>query len=66
VPGGVGLASRLFDERERLLTSAGELIDGCACEQGCPSCVGPADGGARKKLAREVLSSLSQRSESSH
>jgi DEAD/DEAH box helicase domain-containing protein len=66
VPGGVGLASRLFDERERLLTSAGELIDGCACEQGCPSCVGPADGGARKKLAREVLNSLSQRSESSH
>jgi DEAD/DEAH box helicase domain-containing protein len=66
VPGGVGLASRLFDERERLLTSAGELIDGCACEQGCPSCVGPAEGGARKKLAREVLSSLSQRSESSH
>jgi DEAD/DEAH box helicase domain-containing protein len=66
VPGGVGLASRLFDERERLLTSAGELIDGCACEQGCPSCVGPADGGARKKLAREVLSSLSQCSESSH
>lgn len=66
VPGGVGLASRLFDERERLLISAGELIDGCACEQGCPSCVGPADGGARKNLAREILSSLSVRAESSH
>lgn len=58
VPGGVGLASRLFDERERLMNGARELMENCACEHGCPSCVGPADGGTRKALALRVLEAL--------
>jgi DEAD/DEAH box helicase domain-containing protein len=41
VPGGVGLSSRLFDERETMLRGTRTLLEGCACEQGCPACVGP-------------------------
>ena len=60
VPGGVGLASRLFDERSRLLSGAGELLARCACEQGCPSCVGPTgvERVGRKRLALQVLEAL--------
>ena len=55
VPGGVGLSSRLFEERERLLDGAGELLERCACERGCPSCVGPGHALDVKAMAREVL-----------
>jgi DEAD/DEAH box helicase domain-containing protein len=42
VPGGVGLAERMFERFDELLARARELAAGCACEAGCPSCVGPA------------------------
>ncbi len=59
LPGGVGLASRLFDERESLLRRTRELLDGCSCGEGCPSCVGPvASGRGRKSLAQAVLTAL--------
>jgi hypothetical protein len=62
VPGGVGLASRLFDERESLLRKTRVLLDGCACDEGCPACVGPGAVDAvhrgRKSLALAVLSAL--------
>jgi DEAD/DEAH box helicase domain-containing protein len=59
VPGGVGLASRLFDERESLLRRARQLLEACTCEHGCPACVGPVvTGKGRKPLALEVLSAL--------
>jgi DEAD/DEAH box helicase domain-containing protein len=41
VPGGVGQAERLFALRTDLLDAAAALIEGCGCEAGCPSCVGP-------------------------
>lgn len=41
VPGGVGFAEHLFAEHRALLTAAAELVDGCGCHAGCPSCVGP-------------------------
>ena len=41
VPGGVGLAQRLWDRHEELLSGAAELIAGCGCEGGCPACTGP-------------------------
>ncbi|MBX3251544.1 MAG: DEAD/DEAH box helicase [Myxococcales bacterium] len=44
VPGGVGLASRLFEEREALLRRARTSVAGCACEGGCPACIGPGAG----------------------
>ena len=39
-PGGVGLSPRLFELHDRLLTAAADLISGCDCVSGCPSCVG--------------------------
>ena len=39
-PGGVGLSEKLFYTRDELIRSARELLAGCACPNGCPSCVG--------------------------
>ena len=44
VPGGIGLAPRLFDERDGLLRRARSLIERCACARGCPACIGPDAG----------------------
>ncbi|HYV18088.1 MAG TPA: DEAD/DEAH box helicase [Verrucomicrobiae bacterium] len=38
-PGGVGLSARGFRDLETLLARTAELLRGCACEIGCPSCV---------------------------
>ena len=40
-PGGVGLAEKIFDVREALLDAARAVLEGCACANGCPGCVGP-------------------------
>jgi DEAD/DEAH box helicase domain-containing protein len=40
VPGGVGLSSRLYEEREELVARAGRLVNSCGCEDGCPGCIG--------------------------
>ena len=56
VPGGVGLASRLFEEREELLRRARHLIETCECEEGCPGCIGPdASDGDEPEAARKNL-----------
>ena len=58
VPGGIGLAERIFEQREALIARALRLIEGCACDAGCPACVGPGDFGAtvsRKSVALEML-----------
>jgi DEAD/DEAH box helicase domain-containing protein len=39
-PGGLGFALRSFERVEELFNAARELIMGCSCENGCPSCVG--------------------------
>jgi DEAD/DEAH box helicase domain-containing protein len=39
LPGGMGLATSLFDRLETVLEATLELIDGCPCEEGCPACV---------------------------
>lgn len=41
-PGGIGLVRRLFDLAGEVLEGAERLLSGCACAEGCPSCVGPA------------------------
>jgi len=38
-PGGVGIAAAGFRDLDRLLTGVAAMIDGCACEDGCPSCI---------------------------
>lgn len=63
VPGGVGLAPRLFEEREALLVRTRSLIESCPCADGCPACIGPNPGAEtrirRKPLALTVLKALS-------
>lgn len=64
VAGGIGLASRLYEEREELLRRARHLIETCECEEGCPGCIGPdaSDGdepeAARKKLVLALLDAV--------
>ncbi len=68
VPGGVGLAPRLFDEREALLRRTRALVEGCACDDGCPACIGPEIAAGevplpvppitRKRVALEVLEAV--------
>jgi DEAD/DEAH box helicase domain-containing protein len=38
-PGGVGITERGFDVFEGWVADTAKLLDGCPCEQGCPSCV---------------------------
>ncbi len=40
-PGGVGFAKRLYELHDELLREAAELVAGCDCAGGCPSCIGP-------------------------
>jgi DEAD/DEAH box helicase domain-containing protein len=62
-PGGIGQSQPLMNLRGRLLEGARELIAGCPCDDGCPSCVGPAgEIGARGKAAAlEILDRLTSR-----
>ena len=51
-PGGIGFSEPLFRAHALLLGKTRELIAGCACEKGCPSCVGPgSEGNERAKEA---------------
>ena len=38
-PGGIGLAEKGFDMLDRLLELTLEMVAGCGCEEGCPSCI---------------------------
>ncbi len=40
-PGGVGLAQKAYAMRGLLLEQALQIVEGCPCFSGCPSCVGP-------------------------
>jgi DEAD/DEAH box helicase domain-containing protein len=41
-PGGMGYANRIMQALEEIMSAAREVIEGCGCEDGCPSCVGSA------------------------
>ena len=41
-PGGIGFSEPLFRAHGLLIHKTRELIATCSCEEGCPSCVGPA------------------------
>ncbi len=64
VAGGIGLAARLFEEREELLRRARQLIESCECDEGCPGCIGPDASGddepeaARKRLVLGLLDAV--------
>jgi DEAD/DEAH box helicase domain-containing protein len=38
-PGGIGLAEKGFIMLDRLLEMTLEMVTGCECDQGCPSCI---------------------------
>jgi DEAD/DEAH box helicase domain-containing protein len=56
VPGGTGLAERIWERRDVLLARAARMIESCPCDKGCPACVGPGDA-TRKATALELLRS---------
>ncbi len=59
-PGGIGFSEPLFFANDLLMQKTRELISSCACEQGCPSCVGPAGDLAprAKEAALAILDRL--------
>jgi ATP-dependent helicase YprA (DUF1998 family) len=60
VPGGVGLAGRLFQRHAELVQGARDLVAGCGCLTGCPACTGPslATGGDARAVALRLLTML--------
>jgi DEAD/DEAH box helicase domain-containing protein len=59
-PGGIGFSEPLFRTHALLMQKTRELISACTCEQGCPSCVGPAGDLAprAKEAALAILDRL--------
>ncbi len=59
-PGGIGLSEPLYRIHDLLMNRTQELIASCACERGCPSCVGPAGETGRhaKEAALAILARL--------
>jgi DEAD/DEAH box helicase domain-containing protein len=62
-PGGIGFSEPLFRMHDDLLAKTRELIAGCDCEAGCPTCVGPIGdtGPLAKTAALRILDLLIQR-----
>jgi DEAD/DEAH box helicase domain-containing protein len=62
-PGGIGFSEPLFRVHDILLHRTRELIAGCGCESGCPSCVGPAGDKCEKtkEAALAILDRLCAR-----
>ena len=59
-PGGIGFSRPLFEMHAPLLERTRDLIAGCPCESGCPSCVGPEGntGPHAKQVASRILDRL--------
>ena len=59
-PAGVGFSEQLFRVHDELVAQAGEVIRGCPCAHGCPSCVGPIyeSGPNAKLVARQLAERL--------
>jgi DEAD/DEAH box helicase domain-containing protein len=59
-PGGIGFSEPLYGMHEDLLVRTRELIAGCDCPHGCPTCVGPVGntGPLAKVVALRILDLL--------
>ena len=59
-PGGIGQSQPLFRLAQKLLSGALDVLKSCACEVGCPACVGPVgERGERGKYAAlQILTEL--------
>jgi DEAD/DEAH box helicase domain-containing protein len=58
-PGGIGFSEPLYRISNVLLERTRELICACPCENGCPSCVGPA--GDRTERTKNVALAILRR-----
>jgi DEAD/DEAH box helicase domain-containing protein len=60
IPGGVGLPVALFRAFGELVRAARAVLAQCACEFGCPACIGPLEevGPLGKETALAVLAAL--------
>jgi DEAD/DEAH box helicase domain-containing protein len=58
-PGGIGFSEPLYRVQELLLAKTREMIVGCPCEKGCPSCVGPA--GEKCEKTKEAALAMLER-----
>jgi DEAD/DEAH box helicase domain-containing protein len=56
-PGGIGFSEPLYGMHDDLLRRTRDLIAGCECGQGCPTCVGPIGntGPLAKVVALRIL-----------
>jgi DEAD/DEAH box helicase domain-containing protein len=59
-PGGIGFSEPLFAMQADLLARTRDLIGGCDCDYGCPTCVGPLGqiGPLAKVAALRILDQL--------
>jgi DEAD/DEAH box helicase domain-containing protein len=59
-PGGIGFSKKLYEIHGGMLQAASELVSACACDDGCPSCVGPAleVGSGGKRYTLDMLNGL--------
>jgi DEAD/DEAH box helicase domain-containing protein len=62
-PGGIGFSAPLYGMHAALLDGTGDLIAGCPCDHGCPTCVGPVGetGPLAKAAALAILHGLRPR-----
>jgi DEAD/DEAH box helicase domain-containing protein len=58
-PGGIGFSEPLYRIANPLFERTHELIVACPCENGCPSCVGPA--GDKSERSKEVALAILER-----
>jgi DEAD/DEAH box helicase domain-containing protein len=57
VPGGTGLAERIWEQRDVLVARTLRMVESCPCGTGCPACVGPGES-TRKAAAIALLWSV--------
>jgi DEAD/DEAH box helicase domain-containing protein len=60
IPAGIGFSVRLYEIHDELIQQAAELVAGCECHDGCPSCVGPGgeNGSGGKNETQALLRAL--------
>ncbi|PAE24435.1 DEAD/DEAH box helicase [Bacillus sp. 7894-2] len=58
-PGGVGLSEKIFGGIEHIMNETMEMVCRCACDHGCPSCIGTdTSSETAKKDVLRILGSL--------
>ncbi|WP_232697318.1 DEAD/DEAH box helicase [Brevibacillus daliensis] len=53
-PGGIGLSEQVYEQMEKVLLQAEQMIASCPCHSGCPSCIGNVEENG-KELALSLL-----------